>query len=307
MNFPFHLNLILEIISKKNIFQKKSVSQFLNSWTPDFIDYAENYLATYFSFLEKKKIKIEEAVEAYLKMSSNILVEQTLFLKSGKYRYSTLEEVEHNVYANPVYMRNYMIGVALSQFFWKNHNHMFLFFKKHIENLHKANYLEIGSGHGLFLLEAISTASLNKCNVIDISKTSLNLTKEIVQFFKGKDACDSINFIRKDVVNFNTSNTFDFITMGEVLEHVEKPQDLLGSLFNLLSPGGMTYISTCTNAPVIDHIYLYKTVDEIRKDITNTGLHIVDEIIICNDNTPQSEWNMGKANLSYACIAEKRV
>lgn len=307
MILPYHINLILDLISQKNIFQKKSVTKFLESWDNEFKNYVENYFSTYFSFLEAKKISIEEAVNAYLKFSSDSLIEQTLFLKTGKYRFSTLEEVEKNVYANPEYMRSYMIGVALSQFFWKNHNQMFLFFKKHIENLNSSSYLEIGSGHGLFLLETIAGNGLKDYTVVDISETSLNLTKEIVHFFAGKDIYRTITFLEQDVTNFETAKTFDFITMGEVLEHVEQPKLLLNSINKLLSTGGKTYISTCTNAPVIDHIYLYNSIGEIREHITGAGLKIVEEIIICNDNTLPEEWEIKKANLSYACIAEKQA
>ena len=48
-------------------------------------------------------------------------------------------------------MKSYMVGLAISQFFWETHYKMF----KHLQSFifsskRSKTYLEIGPGHGLF-------------------------------------------------------------------------------------------------------------------------------------------------------------
>ena len=198
-----------------------------------------------------------------------------------------------------------MIGVALSQFLWKNHRDMFLFYRRHIGGARGDSYLEIGPGHGLFFMEAVRTGRFDQYYGLDISETSLRMTREFVQHSMGLRN-GNVEFILADITKTDFEAGYDFVTMGEVLEHVEQPRELLDSIYRALKPGAKAYLSTCANAPVIDHIYLYNSVDEIRMDIEASGLAIADEVVISIDDIPQEDWVRKKANLSYACIAEKR-
>ena len=60
---------------------------------------------------------------------------------------------------------------------------MFKRLLKMLKNEKIDNYLEIGCGHGLFLLEAIKRFE-DKINyeIVDISKTSIAITKSIIDF-----------------------------------------------------------------------------------------------------------------------------
>lgn len=304
MNNLSILNKIVELISQKNPFQRKSLKKHIESCSKNFLEKSEWYLRNYVSFLRTKNIDLEYIVNSYLMMVEDILIEQTNFLRIGKYRYDNLKDVYEKVYSNKEYMFKYMIGVALSQFLWRNHRDMFLFFIKKIRDIKGENYLEIGPGHGLFFMEAISGNNFTNFHAIDISETSLELTKDFIDYsmdMKNKN----VSFYLSDINTFNFGEKYDFITMGEVLEHVEDPYPLLKSIHNLLKENGQAFISTCANAPVIDHIYLYNSIDEIREDITKAGLKVIDEIVICNDETKEKDWIFKKANLSFTCIAKK--
>jgi len=299
------INRIVDLISKKDPFQRKSLKKYLESCNKYFLEKSEWYLKNYISFLQTKNIDLEFIVDSYLLMVKDILIEQTRFLKTGRYRYDNLKSVYERIYSNKEYMFRYMIGVALSQFLWKNHRDMFLFFKKNIKMVKGENYLEVGPGHGLFYMEALSTNNFNNYHAVDISKTSIEMTKNFIDYCLVKSNAD-IKFILGDINEIEINNRYNFITMGEVLEHVENPKKLLKSIYSLLNQKGKTFLSTCANAPVIDHIYLYNSIDEIKNDILDACLTIIDEIVICNDNIDEKEWVEKKANLSYACIAEKR-
>ena len=74
-------------------------------------------------------------------------------------------------------------------------------------------------------------------SAVDISKTSLDMTKSIISFFNLRT--ENTMFINDDMLNIvKNDNVYDFITMGEVLEHVNYPYKLLSKLKSLLSKSG---------------------------------------------------------------------
>ena len=159
----------------------------------------------------------------------------------------------------------------------------------------------MGPGHGLFLKEALTILGM-QCDytAVDISDTSLELTKSIISFFKLND--NKINYINDDMLNIETSNLYDFIVMGEVLEHVEKPKSLLNKLKNLLSHNGQAFISTCVDCPTIDHVYHFKSVAQIRYILQESNFEIVSEKILPVENLPLDEIIAKKITINYSAI-----
>jgi SAM-dependent methyltransferase len=178
-------------------------------------------------------------------------------------RYSTIEEADKNVYSNKEYMFQYMIGVALSQFLWQNHKEIFDFYRKNISNSSGDKFLEIGCGHGMFFIEAIKQNRFQSYKAVDLSPSSIELTKNFVNNYFEKNL-PNVEIKLQDIFDFDEDEKFDFINMGEVLEHVENPKKLLDRIYELLTNNGKAYLSTCANCPAVDHIYLYKNVDEIK-------------------------------------------
>ena len=93
-----------------------------------------------------------------------------------------------------------------------------------------------------------------------------------------------------------------FITMGEVLEHVNFPQKLLLKLKSLLSKSGYAFISTCVNCPTIDHVYHYRSVSEIQEMVQEAGLIINNEKILPVENLPIEEIIARKITINYSAI-----
>lgn len=298
------LAAVLRSISEKDPLQRKSLARYIDSCSYDFLRLANGYVRKFIKFLESMEYDVGFAADAYLTMVRDILIEQTRFLRDGRYRYSNLDEVYQTIYSDKDYMFKYMIGVALSQFFWRNHRDMFLFFRKHISQIKGEKYLEIGPGHGLFFVEALGSQNFDNYFAIDISATALNMTRDFIEFYMGGTP-NNVRYILGDVCQHELEDRYSFITMGEVLEHVENPTDLLHSVWHSLNAGGNAYLSTCANCPVVDHIHLYRTIDEIRKDIRSAQFKIVGEIVISIDNLPPEVWQAKKANLSYACLVSK--
>jgi len=85
------------------------------------------------------------------------------------------------------------------------------------------------------------------------------------------DFAGRIHFTNVDVQQYVPERKFDFVTMGEVLEHVPDPLAILKSLHGCLQDQGRMYISTCINCPTMDHIYQFRSVAEIYALVQAAG------------------------------------
>ena len=167
------------------------------------------------------------------------------------------------------------------------------------------NYLEIGCGHGLFLLEAINRFE-DKINyeIVDISKTSIDITKSIIDFNVKKKL--NIQYKLQDVLKYETKKKFDFIEMGEVLEHVDLPGKLLKKIKNLLEDDGKIFLSTCVDCPTIDHVYHFKSVKEIEDLIRSSGLTIKNRMVLPVEDLPMKEIIRRKITINYCALLSKK-
>jgi 2-polyprenyl-3-methyl-5-hydroxy-6-metoxy-1,4-benzoquinol methylase len=201
-------------------------------------------------------------------------------------------------------MDYFMNGLLLSQILWKHHYEVFSFFsenlKQHISDVQ--SYLEVGGGHGLFISEAIKQSKpLNKTTftLLDISPTSIQVSKQFIQN-------PSVNYVLSDIFKYNPGQTFDFISMGEVLEHVENPVQLLLKLKSLLSANGKLFITTPTNAPSIDHIFLFKDENDIKKIISEADFDILTDKKVYAEDLPEELAKELKITMMYACFLQPK-
>jgi len=175
--------------------------------------------------------------------------------------------------------------------------------KKYGNDIH--TYLEIGPGHGLFLNKALETINSEaNFTAVDISETSIAITKSILAYLK--PGSRNIAFYTKDMLELSLDEKYDFITMGEVLEHVNFPDKLLTKLRDLLSDNGKAFVSTCVNCPALDHVYHFKTVDEIRDMFDKCGLHIIEEKVLPVEDLPFEEIMEKKITVNYCAILKSK-
>ena len=195
-------------------------------------------------------------------------------------------------------MTYHMHGLVLAQFLWFDQYERIRFF---IQNLKKYfpsqnKYLEIGGGHGLYIFEALNhLPEIKQFDLVDISQSSLDLAKGIIDTSR-------INYHLKNIFDFSDAEKYDFITIGEVLEHVEDPLSLLKKIARLLSENGVCYITTPINAPMIDHIYLFHNATEIRDLFDLAGFKIIEERIVISEKMTEKEAAKYKVPVMYAAF-----
>ena len=236
----------------------------------DFHERANVFLNAYETLLSHESKNLDYSINCYLQMIADVNYESVQFMQTGEYTSKSFDEVNKRVYDNPAVMEYYMHGLLLSQFLWTHHYDILLYFNDIIQRKKDSikNYLEVGGGHGLYISEAISIIGAGaNYQVVDISKSSLEMARRMINN-------NSVTYTLTDVFEFFPDKKYDFITMGEVLEHVEDPVKLLEKLYELLDENGKVIITTPTNAPAIDHIYLFNNAEDIREVIRKAGFNI---------------------------------
>ncbi len=297
-------DLLEEIISKIEVLNPrhtKKLRKNIKSLDADYFAMADSFLEKYQQFLVSVDKNLDYVIESYLRMNSDVMYEQIRFMETGKYSSSSFEEVNKRVYNNPEVMEYYIHGILLSQVLWAHHYKMFSFFIKNLPAYKDKikNYLEIGGGHGLFISEAIKKLNPDtNFDMVDISSSSISIAKKFIQD-------DKVNYILSDILEYNTNKKYDFITMGEVLEHVEEPLKLLKRLSELVADNGYIYITVPANGPTIDHIYLFRNADEIRELIHAAGLEVVNEINVYVEDVSKEVAEEQKITLMYGAFLKK--
>jgi ubiquinone/menaquinone biosynthesis C-methylase UbiE len=236
-------------------------------------------LAQCIDFLTGKSLSIEFLAASYNLIAGDTLAEQAFFMEHGKYRHTTFEQVGKSVYGNPEYMEKYMYGLMLTGFLWKNHVLMNRWFEEKIPADRAGRYLEIGPGHGYHILTAMRRCSFDTYEGIDISATSVALTREILSHFF-PETNRSFNIFEADFLAHEFDRQFDAVIMGEVLEHVERPAAFLQKIARIAGKEAFIYITTAINAPAIDHIYLFDSPRAVEDIVKQAGLSVKDQLLV---------------------------
>lgn len=295
------LTKIIDLISSKNPLQKKRIETFLKYQDEEYWMFAEELsriLNYRFLLSEKQRIK---AANSYNRMCMDFLREQIRFRKTGVYRIADASVANKEVYSDIEVMRYYMVGLLLSYLFWSNHYQLFRFFKDNLPKRQLSNFLEVGVGHGLFTSTMLRQYSNIKGTLVDISATSILIAKEVLQTFQIDPS--NLQFILGDYLKVSIPESdFDFIIMGEVLEHVNNAPLFMTRTKELLNPNGSIYLSTATNSPALDHVYHFHSIDEIRDLIYGSGFQIISELALPSENIPPERWEEELITINYCAL-----
>ncbi|MFC6267097.1 class I SAM-dependent methyltransferase [Frigoriflavimonas asaccharolytica] len=297
-----YIEYIIDSIERKNPSHSKKLKENLKDLGEEYFNLANPFYEKYEEYLKSQQLTLDYGVDFYLKMIEAMLDERLAFIQNGRYSNTSFEEVEKNVYATPEVMSYHMHGLVLAQFLWFDQYERIKFF---IDNVYKyflsgKNYLEIGGGHGLYIYKAVEILPIaTKFDLVDISESSLKIAKGILNN-------DKINFYLKNIFDFANDDVYDFITIGEVLEHVENPKELLMKIGKHLAKDGVCYMTTPVNAPMIDHIYLFNNVQEIRNLINEAGFEIIEEKTVISEKITPEKAAKFKVPVMYAAFIKKQ-
>ena len=237
----------------------------------------------------------------YRWMCNLVMEEQLYFVRNEKYRRDTLDEVIRDVYANAPFMSRYVNGILLTQVLWRNHAQaMDIYRHKFLPgNCEGYRHLEVGPGHGLFLVFAARDPRCGGVTAWDVSRSSLESTREALRKMKVEGP---VAMEESEICSVQPeAEQFDSIMCSEVLEHTERPHKALDNLFRALRPGGRLFLNIPVNSPAPDHIYLWRKPEEIRSMVVDQGFRI--EEFITLPLTGRTLEQALKHNYDISCLA----
>lgn len=290
----------LTVLKSDSMLQGKYTSKLDDLLVGEEVQELEELLIYYVDHL---KISLEDIVSCYSFINKMVLEETYFFMRNGRYRYSTFEEVESKVYANKDYMKKYMVGLTFSDYLWVQHLQLVRFFKECLSNL-SGSYFEIGPGFGQFLSKAIKSNRFSSFEAIDISLTSVKNSNRYLSYLSLADHC---HVKQEDFMEYSSGERYDCIVMGEVLEHVEHPKEMLVKICELLSENGKAFITTVINGPALDHIYLFKSVEEILEMAEQAGFEILQYRCYAEGEMSLEKAKKKKACIDIAMLLQKKV
>jgi 2-polyprenyl-3-methyl-5-hydroxy-6-metoxy-1,4-benzoquinol methylase len=237
-------------------------------------------LLTYIDYCTSRGLSLGYLAECYNKVTIDTHIEQIYFRRHGKYRHASFKEVADHVYFDDEYMKKYMYGLALTSFLWPNHAALHKFFVDTFPKGVGGTYLEVGPGHGYYFRQAAALGNFSRMIGVDISPTSVELSNDIMRHHQVETAAE-IQIQQADFLQFSgDGDTFSCIVMGEVLEHVDNPGLFLQKIRQLSGPSTHIYVTTCVNAPAVDHIFLFSTAAEVEELADDSGLVVEDRLIV---------------------------
>jgi 2-polyprenyl-3-methyl-5-hydroxy-6-metoxy-1,4-benzoquinol methylase len=295
------LNYIYNKIEILNPLHGRKLRNNALSYDETYYNLAGAFFIKYIDVLKTENKTLDYSINCYLQMIADVNSETVEFIRTGKYTSTTFAEVNERVYANPGIMEYYMHGLIMSQFLWKHHYQMFHYFIHSLPGYigEIKTYLEVGVGHGFYLSKALEILDAKtKIMAVDISITSIEMARRFVN-----DA--RVEYKLMDIFDFDEKERFDFITAGEILEHLEDPIQFLLKLNSLLSKNGVLFFTTPINAPAIDHISLFKNTDEIRGMIKEAGFEIVSESSFLSEDVSLEKAEKYKITILYGAFLRK--
>ena len=122
---------------------------------------------------------------------------------------------------------------------------------RQVPNLASLRILDVGSGRGKFLVAAAKAGA--KAEGVEPYDKYIEMSQE-----RAAKEGISIRVQKGDAEHLPFDNeTFDFVNLSEVIEHVESPERALSELKRVLKPGGFAYVSVPNRLGFFDqHFHL---------------------------------------------------
>lgn len=243
----------------------RAAASFGAPWVADF----EAILSTLFG----TPGALELAAQGYASFAFDTLRRQKAFEASGEYPHKTYAQAAQEVYFNAEHMtREYLPGLLLSHYLWPHHYRQLSFFDTaFLAPMRLAGdpqrFAEVGVGTGVYSGRILRALQQARGIGYDISPSSCAYATTHVHAI---GAAGRYEMREQDIVG-QPVQPVAWLVCVEVLEHLEKPLEFLRALRAALAPGGRAFITAALNAAHADHIYLYRTAEEVWQQLLQAG------------------------------------
>jgi SAM-dependent methyltransferase len=270
-----HASRLLRVLAADG--QLRAAIEFLLP-DPGYLPFAESVVAAAAALYRDQGRGEDDLVEAVLEYTYLYARHQVSFVKTGAYSQSDFARVYEEVYDNEELMLGtYLPGLLLTQAVWPVHYHVQRrFAEAFLDGFDPApaRLVEFGVGHGWTLFECLRRFPGATTLAVDVSRHSIQFSGRVLRA-NGVDPA-RVTFVQADVTKYEPEvvAAADAGVMGEILEHVEDPGSALRAFRRLLRVGARAFVTTVIDSNAIDHIYQFKSQEEIDSMITGHGFEL---------------------------------
>jgi 2-polyprenyl-3-methyl-5-hydroxy-6-metoxy-1,4-benzoquinol methylase len=293
----------LALLDAKSERSTQDIRDFLSTVDAEYWRRADWLAGGLTRFLASHQLTPADAIDYFLEEGNEILGRTLAFWRTGKYADSNQREVLQAHYSVEAKMRQDMISLAVSQFLWPQHYKLLCLFYDSFSSLSGSikSYLDIGPGHGLYMAAALELAmGLERCVGVDISEFSIGMTREMLRHLVRPGALQA-RLECRDATKLSTDETYDFVCAGEVIANIDDPRTFLISTRKLLAPGGHLFVSTCANCPDSSHVYLFKTIQEVRDLLSDCG-YVIERECVAPSASCDIDHEKRRLSISYGAV-----
>src|SRR5205823_6996909 len=240
-----------------------------------------------FRFLSHRGI--HNAFEQFLRRSAQLRVLQSQFERTGRYPAARATDVQ------AIDDEQYKLALLLS---FVSTSHRFDILRSLVSFLRTRcrapkELLSVGYGTGYELKLAFEKAPGWRIVALDNSPDSYEYASELLRFFGHPIDClhqDVFSFESRDGVAAHRER-FGKVILCELLEHLDDPKAALRSVRSVLHRDGLLFCTMAVNIAQEDHVYVYRSAEQARTEVSECGFEVVQEILAPVVILPFSEGN----------------
>ena len=242
----------------------RSFERFGSSWVSEFNEVIGLAFPT--------EQQIIDATQGYAAFCNQSMRAQAAFQQSGRYAHETFASVASTVYFDQHYMHTqYLPGLLLSHFLWPHHYAQLSFYREIIRARRPSLFAEVGVGTGIFSLFTLLQSSGARGVGVDISVSSLEFASQILS---RANLLPRFQTYEADITAHQLPLKPDLLVSVELLEHLEDPLKFLLGVRRTVGDNGHAFISAAISAAHADHIFLYRSKDDVRHQLEQSGFKV---------------------------------
>ncbi|MFN2416198.1 MAG: class I SAM-dependent methyltransferase [Pyrinomonadaceae bacterium] len=241
-------------------------------------------------------------LDLYLRFTEHTVEEYRLYGATGRYRYET-GEPGGAIFPGGDFDLSYLYVLTASTALNRSRYEVYRHYREAAREYLKpgGSFLEIGGGN---CLDALFAGDFGRVEVYEVNEKSL-VWQEILGLSGKVD-------LRVATYDFEDSGRYDFVSMLEVLEHVSDPGEYLRGAHRALKDDGRAYLTFAIRMPQFDHLYHFKSVEQCRRLLSESGFRVADDYCTISSYRPFDEaerWELAddpRYAVTYCCVAEKQ-
>jgi SAM-dependent methyltransferase len=229
-------------------------------------------------------------------------IEQAVAERSLGHALTAGNERNRGLLEDAAFRRRYLYALTLSTVLNRSRYELLRHFRRVAgENLpRQAKILEIGAGN---CLDAAFASRYGQVSAYEMNDLSLVWHRLL-------DLAGRVD-LRIEEYRFDQPQSFHFVAMVELLEHVADPAAYLRGASHVLIPDGLAYFTFAIRMPQFDHLTHFGSIQECRDLLSEHGFAVRDEQCLVDTYLPFEEadrWRLGedpRYAVVYSCLAHQ--